>query len=218
MGATQSKPTSAPAVQPMQAFLGMLMLMLLLGAAFYFLLYSPKDDEIKKLNQNLASTNSEIAKLEDKRRNLLAAQEEADKIQARLKLLQARLPSSQEQLDEFLSDVNQRQQNARVHQWMRYEPLEPVPDGEVDNIPIQMEFLASFDAASAFFWELSEMGSDDKGGTKEQIVNVRDVSIVRDDSTESGLVRVSGIIETYLYTGRQEQQQEDGERRRRRRK
>lgn len=192
----------APTIQPMQAALLLLMLMLMLGALFYFLVYSPKDDEIKNLNAQITQVNSKVASLMDQRQNLLARQQEADKIRARLSLLQDRLPSSQEDLDEFLSDINQRQQNARVHQWMRYEPMPPTPDGELEKIPIRMEFMASYDAASSFFWELSQMGADDTTGGREQLVNVTEFSIARDEgSKSSGLVHVSCVAETYLFRG-----------------
>lgn len=202
--ASQSKAVrKSPTIQPMQAALLLLLLMLVIGALFYFMVYAPKDDEIRKIDAQIAQNNSQRVSLLDQKQNLLARQQEADKIRARLKLLQDRLPSSQEELDEFLSDINQRQQNARVYQWRRYEPMPPVADGELERIPIQMEFLASYDAATAFFWELSQMGADDTTGGREQLVNVTQFAISRTDSLPSGLVQVSCVAETYLFRGTQ---------------
>ena len=131
-------------------------------------------------------------------------------IRKRLALLQDRLPTSQEQLDEFLADINQRQQNARVEQWLLYAPQPPIQDGEVERIPIRMEFLSTFDAAVAFFWELGAMGADDKSYSREQIVNVTNFGMRRDDSLGAGLVRVSLTAETFLYKGGAPQGQEAG--------
>ena len=188
-------------IAPLQVILIGVVVMMAIGAAFYFLVLKKKDDQIKSVNTEVSTLSTTKANLEDQRRNLTRVQDQAERIRKRLTLLQDRLPTSQEQLDEFLADINQRQQNARVEQWLLYAPQPSVPDGEIERIPIQMEFLATFDAATAFFWELSAMGADDKSYSREQIVNVTNFGFRRDDSLGTGLVRVSCVAETFLYKG-----------------
>ncbi|MDX9719839.1 MAG: type 4a pilus biogenesis protein PilO [Myxococcota bacterium] len=205
-------------IPPLQIALGLLLLMVVLGGLFYFFMYRAKIDEIKKKSQELTVQTSEISRLESQRVNLLRVQERATRLQKRLDLLRAKLPSNTEELNDFLSSISQRAQNARVAKWVSFQQGEPEPFNEVSRIKINMSFLASFDAATQFFWEISAMGDGVKAGAKEQIVNVQELSMVRATEVENrGLLKVDCVAETYLYDPNAAPPEEDKKGRRSRR-
>ena len=43
-----------------------------------------------------------------------------------------------------------------------------------------MEFTAAYDAALQFFWDLSSMGDGGRGGNREQLININDISMTRE--------------------------------------
>ena len=185
-------------IPPLQIALLLLLAMVIAGALFYFMLYKPKENEIKQLNQQIVQQTSQLGELQDTRRNLLAVQEKASRLEKRLELLKSKLPENQEQLNEFLSSISQRGQNARISKWLLFEQHDPEPAGEVERVPIVMEFTATYASATEFFWELSNMGEGLKTGGKEQIVNVREIAIKK-DTKEPSLVHVACVAETYLF-------------------
>ena len=188
-------------VPPQQVALLVMLLMVIVGALFYFLVYKAKEEELKQLNVQLTMQTSRIAELEDTRQNLLKVEQRATKLTARLETLKAKLPADQEELNEFLSAISQRAQNARVTKWLLFDQHATEAAGEVSRVPIEMQFLASYDAATAFFWELSTMGEGVRSGGKEQVVNVTNVSFERRDEDPKGLLFVTCMAETYLYQG-----------------
>jgi len=216
--ASRAAATTGQKIAPAHVVLGLLLVMVVIGVMYYFFVYTEKDKEIEGLSAQINQLNLRVAELEDTRRNLVAVQEKAKQIETRLAQLQARLPSTVEDLNEFLSDISQRKQNARIEQWIRYTPQNPVPMGEINKVPISMNFIATYDAASEFFWELSAMGEGLKTGGKEQIVNVGSIKVERKQELGKGLVNVSCVVETYLYTGEAPTPQESRADRRRRRR
>ncbi len=192
-GSTQLK------IPPLYVVLGFVVLMLAAGAYFYFMIYTAKVSEITAVETQYKQQLTRAVELEDTRRNLLEVQAKADRLKRRLDLLKAKLPESQEDLNEFLSAISQRGQNARLDRWIKFEqePLEPY--GEVDAVPIRMEFNATYDAAAAFFWELSTMGEGVKTGGKEQIVSVVEIEVDQASKAAPGVVKVKCLAKTYLY-------------------
>ena len=71
-----------------------------------------------------------------------------------------------------------------------------------------MEFTAAYDAALHFFWDLSSMGDGGRGGNREQLININDISMTRENArgdASEPLVKVICVAETYLYTGKANQ-------------
>ena len=63
-------------------------------------------------------------------------------------------------------------------------------------------------AALQFFWDLSSMGDGGRGGNREQLININDISMTRENArgdASEPLVKVICVAETYLYTGKANQ-------------
>ena len=153
-------------------------------------------------------------------------QKRAAQLEAEIEKLKEKLPESEEELNAFLSSISQRGQNARVARWKRFEQLDPEDNGVVFRVPITLEFVATYDSATSFFWEISQMGNDGRTVSEEQVVNVigLEVKAIRnkgtkaDDSEETGLVEVKCTAETFLYKGGAPEEGDSGGKKRKRRK
>ncbi len=196
-----SKDKGLKNVPPLHVALALLIVMVFVGVGFYFLLYTGMDAEIGKLNKLKADATVRVTELEGRRQNLLKVQDKAARLEKRLEILRSKLPETQEELNLFLGAISQRAQSARVHKWLLFQQHAPEPDDEVARVPISMEFIATYDAATNFFWELSNMGEGAQTGGKEQLVNVSDIALVRATGEDQGLIKVSCRAVTYLYTG-----------------
>ncbi len=204
---TKSKAGSEVTVQQQLFLFGILIVGI--GIVFYMMFYVDAAKKIDRMEIETQTIDVEIAKLEESKQLMNETQEEALRLEQRFKILKQKLPATTDELNYFLSSISQRAQNAKVSKWelFRQEGLEE--RGEVSAVPIRMEFLATFQGGTAFFWELSDMGNEQKNVSKEQIVNVRRLTISRPqkkdpkkdiDADELNL-KFTCIAETYLYTG-----------------
>ena len=137
-----------------------------------------------------------------------AYRKDYERLQARLAILQDKIPSTANELNHFLDSVNQRARSSRITNWTLFKQEGTIPDGEISRIPIRMEFTAAYDAALQFFWDLSSMGDGGRGGNREQLININDISMTRENArgdASEPLVKVICVAETYLYTGKANQ-------------
>lgn len=176
-------------------------------AVGYLGIYEPSQEDYTRAQQSLRKSEQQLDDLEYKEAECNLYKKENDRLEKRLANLSAKLPSTDEDLNIFLKSVDTRARSSRVSKWLLFKLDGRVPKGEVDAIMIRMEFVATYEAALMFFWELTSMGDGVKINNREPLINIRDVSIERDSSAGkenslTTLVKVTCIAETYLYTGR----------------
>ncbi|MBQ9816185.1 MAG: type 4a pilus biogenesis protein PilO [Proteobacteria bacterium] len=191
---------------PPQAF-GIIGVLLVIAAVAigYLGIYEPAVEEYEKAQNRVIQKQNELEDLQIKEAEYNESRKEKDYLERRLDDLRAKLPSTTEELNHFLASINQRSRSARVTKWILYKQEENVSKGEYEAVPIRMEFLAKYEAAIQFFWELASMGETGKQNNREQLINIREVEIKRESTNKSAvegvLVNVQCVAETYLYTG-----------------
>ncbi|MBR4986021.1 MAG: type 4a pilus biogenesis protein PilO [Proteobacteria bacterium] len=184
-------------------------IMMIVGAIAvgYLGIYEPSQEEYLRAEQQLQNNETQLEDLEYKEAECNLYHKENERLEKRLANLSAKLPSTDEDLNIFLKSVDTRARSSRVQRWVLFKLDGRVPKGEVDAIQIRMEFVATYEATLMFFWELTSMGDGVKINNREPLINIRDVTIRREEGSNgkaslTTLVKVSCIAETYLYTGR----------------
>lgn len=190
---------------PPQVLIALAVIIIIAAAAFgYMGLYEPAVADLQKAQKNLQTKVNELEELQQQEAEFLEYQKESDRLSARLESLKSKIPSSTAELDHFLGSVNQRARSSKIAKWTLFKQDGNIHRGEVDAIPIRMEFIATYEAALQFFWELSSMGDGLKETSREQLINVHDVTMARESSRKEDnttMVKVFCVAETYLYTG-----------------
>ena len=170
----------------------------------YLGIYGPSVDQNEAAKVKLEQKQNELKDVQQQEAEYLEYRKENERLEKRLDDLKTKLPSTINELNNFLASINQRARSSRVAKWTLYKQEGNIPKGEVDAIPIRMEFVATYEAALQFFWELASMGDGVKVNNREQLINIRDVQITREPSRKDDMatmVKVISVAETYLYTG-----------------
>lgn len=177
---------------PPQAF-GIIGVLLVIAAVAigYLGIYEPAVEEYEKAQNRVIQKQDELEDLQIKEAEYNESRKEKDYLERRLDDLRAKLPSTTEELNHFLASINQRSRSARVTKWILYKQEENVSKGEYEAVPIRMEFLAKYEAAIQFFWELASMGETGKQNNREQLINIREVEIKREATNKSA---VEGVL------------------------
>jgi len=197
-------PNSAPSVPPGVIYILGVLLIIAAVSIGYLGIYGPSVDKNDAAKSRLSQKKSELEEVKQQEVEYIEYRKENDRLEKRLADLKTKLPSTVNELNNFLASINQRARSSRVAKWTLYKQEGNIPKGEVDAIPIRMEFVASYEAALQFFWELASMGDGVKVNNREQLINIRDVQITREPSRKEDMttmVKVISVAETYLYTG-----------------
>ena len=179
--------------------------MILILVIFYFAFYSDLTTKRDNTIQRIAGLRQEIEQLQQQESQLVEIRKEKERLESRLNILRAKIPSTSAELNYFFDSVIQRAKSSRVSKWILFEQDGEVSHGEYASIPIRMEFESTYEAAIQFFWDLANMGDGMKNNSREQIINIKDVQISRvggskNDDTNT-MLKVSCVAETYIYTG-----------------
>jgi Tfp pilus assembly protein PilO len=201
MAYTSNKSQSIPP-QVLIGFAFIIIVGAILGG--YFVLYEPATDKLIKAQRLLAQKNGELEDLQTQESEYFEFKKENERLEARLGVLQAKIPSTTDELNIFLGSINQRARSSRVAKWTLFKQENNISKGEFDAIPIRMESEATYEATLQFFWELANMGGGLKVSNREPLINIHDVNIERKPPRKDSpttMLNVSCIAETYLYTG-----------------
>ena len=190
---------------PPQVLIALAVIIIIAAAAFgYMGLYDPAVSDLQKAQKNLQTKANQLDELQQQEAEFLEYQKESDRLTARLDGLKSKIPSSAAELDHFLGSINQRARSSKIAKWTLFKQDGNIHRGEVDAIPIRMEFISTYEAALQFFWELASMGDGLKDTNREQLINIHDVTVVRESARKEDtatMVKVFCVAETYLYTG-----------------
>ncbi len=171
----------------------------------YMAVYLPAVDKLSHSRAQLREKEAAYDSLKAQEDEYNVFRKENERLEARLAILQDKIPSTTNELNHFLDSVNQRARSSRITNWTLFKQEGIVADGEVSRIPIRMEFTSPYDAAIQFFWDLASMGDGGRGGNREQLINISDLNITRENARAEGTepqVKVICVAETYLYTGK----------------
>ena len=125
---------------PPQAFIVLsILLVIATGVVCYFVFYEPAVEDRNRANVNLEAKENELDTLRQQEKEYQAYRKESERLEARLSILQAKIPSSANELNHFLGSINQRARSSKVSKWTLFKQEGNIPKGEVDAIPIRWE-------------------------------------------------------------------------------
>lgn len=180
---------------------GMVLLYVILGVVFWFLLYSPKLD-------NLAQLQTEQADLVKKKNEVQARAADKEKFEKDLEELTARLQQALRQLPDerdipdLLTRISTvaRRIGLEIIKW--YSRDETVREYYAD-VPVQMEIAGSYHEVAMFFDRLSKLS---------RIVYVEDIEMT--EPKEAGgkvQLKVSGTLKTFRFLSEEERKKRQAE-------
>jgi type IV pilus assembly protein PilO len=150
---------------------------LILVVLFVFLIYSPKNNEIKSLNSSIVKLDNEIASSEVKVRKLNELKAENARLKARLVELQEQLPE-EEEVSNLLKQITDMglKSGLEILLW-RPEVRKPDTGGVYMEIPVKVTVTGGYHDLGVFFSHISHI---------KRIVNISDIKMV-DHPTKQGI-------------------------------
>ena len=170
---------------------------LILIVAFVFLIYIPKDKEIKELNVQLTELNAEIAEGEEKVKRI-------DELIAENKILKERLAELRKQLPEekevsvLLKQISELglKSGLNIILW-KPEPRKTDPEGLYVEIPVKVEVMTDYHQLGAFFSHISRL---------QRLVNISDIKLdVNTDSEGDAQIYAKFMARTFASVSPEEQ-------------
>jgi Tfp pilus assembly protein PilO len=206
MAAARTRKAAPQGRNPLQIAGVLAFLAVAVAVGFYFTAFK---DQQKALAQTQAAHNKLKKDLLDSETKLKDRQKLRGSIECleqQVNSLSDKLPKNSQELHRFLDTINTRAQESGI-KLLRFEQLPPQPGDLYDRVPIELEFYASYESATDFFWKLSELGA----GDKEQIVNVSKIALSRSQQDAKklpeGMIHVFCLAETFLLSASIQQQE-----------
>lgn len=191
---------------PSSVRVGIGVIFVILGAVIgYMLFYAPAVAERDKAKKSIDAKKVQLADIKNRESQYNQFRRQNEYLEKRLDSLKAKIPSTVDELNNFLASVNQRARASKVSRWTEYRQEENISKGDYIAVPIRMEFEATYESGLQFFWDLASMGDSVALGNREQLINIRDVEMTKiknsDKDSSVTMLKVACVAETYLYTG-----------------
>lgn len=156
--------------------------------AFYFLVYSPKSKEIKKLDAAITKIDNEIATAKVKVRRLDELKVENEKLKKQLAALKEQMPE-EEEVSVLLKQVSDLGLTSGLN-ILLWKPSskKPDPEGVYVEIPVQVEVLGGYHDLGMFYSHISQL---------RRIVNISSITINPPKKGTADLLEASFIASTF---------------------
>lgn len=154
-------------------------IVVLIAAGYYFLLYAPKVEEYDRLKADYTRL---YAKLQEDRRiaaDLPKFKAEYEKMQQKLERALAELPNEKE-IPTLLTSISSLAKDQGLD-ILRFKPLAEVPKGFYAEVPVQLKLVGPYHDVATFF---------DRVGKLSRIVNIGQLAIGK-GKTEDGHTEVT---------------------------
>ncbi len=159
---------------------------LLLMVGFYFLIYSPKSEEIARLSGEYSKLQGELAKAKEQARNLARLEKDLKAAEIEFKKAKQLLPDKKE-ISQLLEGVTMAGKSVGL-EFLLFKPGEEVVQGFYAEIPITIKVNGSYHNTALFFDKVSKL---------PRIVNVFDIKIKGEK--KSYMLTTSCIAKTYRF-------------------
>jgi len=135
---------------------------------FVFMIYLPKNKEIKTLNAQIAKLNQEIASSQEKVKILDTLIEENRSLKAKLESLKEQLPEEKE-VSELLKQISELglQSGLEILLW-KPEAKKTSPENLYIEIPVKVEVSTAYHNLGVFFSHISRL---------PRLVNISDIDL-----------------------------------------
>jgi len=163
-----------------------------LVAAFAFLVYLPKTDEMKSLKTDIEQLEAQIRLAAIKTKNLKKLENDLASVEEDLKFALRLLPTSSE-IPSLLKNIT-KLGNESALDFLLFSPLKEVPKELYVEIPVNVEVRGNYHDVAQFF---------DKVGKLDRIVNVVDITMIPVKEYDTNLRTVCKTV-TYRFKEEEE--------------
>jgi type IV pilus assembly protein PilO len=164
---------------------------LVLIILFVFLIFLPKNSEIKTLNTQISKLNQEIAASQEKVKRLDALIEENKVLKAKLARLKEQLPEEKE-VSVLLKQISESglQSGLEILLW-KPDAKKTSPDNLYIEIPVKVEVLTGYHNLGIFFSHISRL---------PRLVNISDINLsikAQKGQEKEGLITAAFTARTF---------------------
>lgn len=167
---------------------------ILVLVAFWFMVYSPKSDELKVLDgkhQELVTQRDQVKKRAENREQFEA---ELEELSLQLKQALRELPNERE-IPDLLKRISAVGKKAGL-EIRKFQPLPEVVQSYYAEVPVALEVSGSYHEVAMFFDRLSKLG---------RIVSVNDIEMINpDDRNGKVYLKTTGKAVTYRFLTEEE--------------
>jgi len=161
------------------------LLMLVLGAAFWFTVYSPITEEYSAAKTKHANLVKKLADAEERKRTYDQDRQRRDEMQkVSTKQFQALPPETE--MSSFLASLN-AQADVVGLEILSVKPLQEEAAEYYARIPVQLELQGSFHQLAKFFFLI---------GSLDRIINVENINLRVATLDQSGAILRAGVLAT----------------------
>lgn len=174
-----------------QRVFGLIFLMLLVFAAFYFVVLEPMNSDIAAQEQQLVQLQREKERLEQLKRNRAIVLAQLEKLKAQLLIAQEKLPQDAE-IPSLLQRIHNQAKTAGLD-IMKFRRLPDRPQQYYIEIPVEMELNGTYDELANFLYYVGRM---------TRIVNVKNLDMTRKGTgmTPDGELSIKAQGTTFRYS------------------
>jgi len=170
-------------------FVGTIILIL---AAFVFLMFLPKTAEIKKLRTEIEQLDNQIRLAAIQAKELKKLEADLAAVEEGLKFALRLLPTTSE-IPSLLTNITKLGNDSNL-QFLLFSPLKEVPKDLYVEIPVSVEVRGAYHDVAQFF---------DKVGKLDRIVNVVDITMLPVKEYDTNLRTICKTV-TYRFKEKQE--------------
>lgn len=154
-------------------------LAVLVVVGYFFLLYSPKMEELRSLTDDYGRLEAKLKKDRRIANNLPKFKAEYERMQQQLSQALSELPNKKE-IPTLLTSISSLAKDEGL-EILRFEPVAEVAKGFYAEVPVKMQLLGSYHQVGMFFDQIGKMS---------RIVNVSNLQMGK-PKAEGGMTRVS---------------------------
>jgi len=171
---------------------------LILAGAFFFLVFKPKTQEIQTLRTDIANLESRIQTARIRAKKLKKLEEKERQVEAQFREALQLLPNEKE-IPSLLRGITQLGSDSNL-EFRLFQPKRERPEEFYYKLPVAVEVSGSYHDVAVFF---------DKVGRMKRIVNILDVSMKPVKERDTTLITKCDAV-TYRFREKQDEEGESG--------
>ncbi len=179
-----------------------ILLLVILGAltaAYYLVLYSPNQETLDRLTNELNQEKQKLSKSMAIHRDMQKFEEQVDKLNRELQVVRAQLPDEKE-IPEILKNISSLGKESNL-EFTLFRPKPEEPQPFYAKVPIELSTVGSYHNTGMFFDKVSKL---------PRIINVVDFNMtrfkeVKGKGEEEVLVKTSCLLNTYRFIEKKEE-------------
>ncbi len=162
--------------------------MVLVGVAFFYLSFYPKQQTIKGLEASLASAKQALAKAKRNASQLNYYRNKMKQEEAQFKAVMKALPEKEE-IPSLLAGISKAGKDAGL-EFILFQPKKEIPKGFYAEIPVGIEVSGGYHQVAVFF---------DKVANLPRIVTIKNITMVPTKSKGVNTLNTKCMAVTYKF-------------------